>query len=164
MKKDILNCSSFTIANKRKKLFNNYVKGLPKKYGDNKIVLMIRDPYTLFTYWEINDEQINKIKLEIKKRNLSIKNIIIRLYKIGKDNSLSIFDDYVLDLDMDHYYINDLIPGYKWIIDIGILTNDKSFFSLSKSNVVQTPLNRIVEEDKNYNFKSFSSFNLKIEE
>ncbi|HVN67357.1 MAG TPA: DUF4912 domain-containing protein, partial [Candidatus Sulfotelmatobacter sp.] len=29
----------------------------PAGYGDNRIVLMVRDPYWLYTYWEVNDQR-----------------------------------------------------------------------------------------------------------
>ena len=40
----------------------------PLTYDENKIVLMVRDPYWLFTYWEITQSKIDEIKSELGKR------------------------------------------------------------------------------------------------
>ena len=38
---------------------------VPEYYGDNKITLMVRDPWTIFSYWETSDDVENKIKDKI---------------------------------------------------------------------------------------------------
>ncbi|MBI5307473.1 MAG: DUF4912 domain-containing protein [Planctomycetes bacterium] len=37
------------------------VPELPDGYGDNRIVLMVRDPLWLFTYWEIRKDVLNSV-------------------------------------------------------------------------------------------------------
>ena len=38
-------------------------RDLPQGYGDTKIVAMVRDPYWLFVYWEINHEKRRELGL-----------------------------------------------------------------------------------------------------
>jgi len=34
---------------------------LPLKYGDNRIIIMARDPWWIYTYWDISEQRINEV-------------------------------------------------------------------------------------------------------
>ena len=53
---------------------NNVFSNLPENYGDNKIVVMVRDPWTIYTYWEINKEIESKVREDIEKKASSPSN------------------------------------------------------------------------------------------
>ena len=71
---------------------------LGKGYGDNKIVLIVRDPETLFAYWEISEKEQERIKNMPKCREgglvlrvLDSRNLPIKTIKIGDDNFLGCY-------------------------------------------------------------------------
>ena len=37
---------------------------LPLKYGDTRIVVMVRDPHWIFAYWEVSDERRMQVERE----------------------------------------------------------------------------------------------------
>lgn len=115
----------------------------PAGYGDNKIVLLVRDPWWLFAYWEIRrgkeDEVAGKMKASGEKPAKSI----LRVYdvtgiKFNGRNARSFFD---IDLKnmASTWYINVNSPNSSWVVDIGIVSNKGNFYLLARSNVVTTP-------------------------
>ena len=39
---------------------------LPSQYGVDKMVLMVRDPWWLYTYWELKSSTVERLKSELK--------------------------------------------------------------------------------------------------
>ncbi len=117
---------------------------LPHGYGDNKIVLMVRDPWTLYTYWEIAEAAERSVKEQIQAKGLKISNSILRLCQIdGSGNIEKIFSDFQLKDNANNWYINKVNPDRKWRVDIGILCSNGEFFPLAQSNVVETPRSKM---------------------
>lgn len=115
----------------------------PPGYGDNKIVILVRDPWWIFAYWEISrgkeEDIIKKIKLDFD----DLAKYILRVYDVtdvsfnGK-NAHSYFD---IDLKglANTWYINVGSPERSWLVDIGIITKKGNFYLLARSNVIKTP-------------------------
>jgi len=115
----------------------------PPGYGDNKIVLLVRDPWWAFTYWEIRKDKEDEIVGKIVKSGDSPEKSILRVYDItdinfnGK-NAHSFFDIELKGL-ANNWYLNVGVPGRAWIVDIGIITKRGEFYVLARSNVAKTP-------------------------
>ena len=115
----------------------------PPGYGDNKIVLLVRDPWWLFSYWEIRKDREDEISGKIEKAGESPVKSILRVYDVtgvnfNGRNARSFFD---IDLKglASNWYINVNSPDSSWVVDIGIVTNKGNFYLLARSNVVRTP-------------------------
>lgn len=126
----------------------------PYGYGDNKIVVMVRDPWWLFTYWEIAPDKENEVRNRISSRGLHPVKSILRVYDVtdlefnGK-NAHSHFDIELSGM-ASNWYINVGTPNRAWIIEIGILANNNEFFALARSNCVRTPrfgMSEVVDEE-----------------
>lgn len=125
---------------------------LPDGYGDNRIVLMVRDPEWLFTYWEIRKEVMNNVLNTFGSLAHSAK-IVLRVYDVT---------DIIFDGNNAHKYFTIEIPGgaRSWYIhvgepsrsfcvDIGFLTPNGTFRILSRSNTVRTPragISEVIDE------------------
>jgi hypothetical protein len=118
---------------------NNSFNNIPEVYGDNKIVLMVRDPWTIYSYWEINDEVERNVKNEISKRGLKALKSILRVYSVENK-------DFELRDWANTWYVHVDETGKSWLCDIGILCTNKEFFCLARSNVVKTPAGRMSEK------------------
>jgi len=129
--------------NEKKREIINSIPDLPKVYGKNKIVLMIKDPYNGFAYWDIDNNVIKEHDLD----NNTI-NKYIRVYDITEcetpDNS-QIFFDIRIDLKSYNKYINFPKPNRTYIIDLGYFKNNK-FIKLLRSNSVILPRVDVSEE------------------
>ncbi len=127
---------------------------LPAGYGDNRIVIMARDPWWIFAYWEITCQKESEVRSLIGQRGLSPLKSVLRVYDVtdrefdGK-NANSYFDIDLSGLATD-WYINVGKPNRSWIVDIGILAGNNEFFLLARSNCVRTPrfgMSEIVDEE-----------------
>ena len=115
----------------------------PSGYGDNKIVLLVRDPWWIFAYWEIRQDKEDDIRRKIGSSGDSPQKTILRVYDVtnvnfnGK-NANSFFDIELKGL-ASNWYINVAPPDRSWVVDIGILTGKGNFYMLARSNAVRTP-------------------------
>lgn len=115
---------------------------IPHHYGDNKIVLMTRDPWTIFSYWEIKKEVEDEVKENIRHKGLNASKSVLRIYEVegeGADLNARIFRDYELRGWANSWYVHTEITGKKWMAEVGILADNGEFFCLARSNVVTTP-------------------------
>jgi len=115
----------------------------PPGYGDNRIVLLVRDPWWLFSYWEIGKDREGEVVRKIESSGEEPARSILRVYDVtglnfnGK-NARSFFD---IDLKglAGNWYINVNSPDSSWVVDIGIISNKGNFYLLARSNVITTP-------------------------
>ncbi|MBI5700755.1 DUF4912 domain-containing protein [Candidatus Saganbacteria bacterium] len=112
----------------------------PQGYNDNQIVLMIRDPYWLYSYWELNNKRIDEIKNELGNK-FSRAALILRVYDASKWN----FFDINIYGYTGNWHINVGRPNTSFLVDIGFLTPDGYFICAARSNIVVTPRDRMSE-------------------
>ncbi len=116
---------------------------LPERYGEDKIVLQIRDPWWVHTYWEIQPASVESIKQKFGEAFNGAKSIL-RVY----DVSYIVFDgtnahkffDIEIPVDARNWYIDLGGPGRSWCVDLGFRLADGRFIMLARSNVVVMPL------------------------
>ncbi len=106
----------------------------PQGYGDNKIILMVRDPYWLFTYWELRQREKANIQTKAGRGACEC----LRLYK----NDAVCFDIQVREM-ANNWYVNVPEAGASYWLEIGFRSPDGRFFAIARSNVVSTPLDRM---------------------
>ena len=116
----------------------------PPGYGDNKIVILVRDPWWIYAYWEIRREKEEDVRKKISSDSDEALKWVLRVYDVtdvnfnGKDNAHSSFDIELKGL-ASSWYINVGSPGRAWLVDIGIVTKKGNFYLLARSNSVRTP-------------------------
>ncbi|MBU1727583.1 MAG: DUF4912 domain-containing protein [Candidatus Omnitrophica bacterium] len=116
---------------------------LPHGYDQDKMVLLVRDPRWLYTYWELKSSTIERLKNELKELFYRAKRLL-RVYDVSNvifngTNAHSHFDINVNEY-ANNWYINTDGPGKAWCVDFGLLLPDGKFITLLRSNTVQTPL------------------------
>ena len=111
----------------------------PAGYGDNRIVLMVRDPHWLFAYWEINDRRRAELGAELGAEVFRRSRELLRVYDTG--------DWRFFDLDLSggarSWYIKVPAANRTYCVDIGYLTPDGKFVTAARSNFVTAPLDRM---------------------
>jgi len=111
---------------------------LPAGYGDNRIVLMVRDPYWLYTYWEVNEQRRGEIRREIGDDLFNRAKEHLRVYDTGNWE--------YFDLEVGgarNWYLKVPSPNRTYCVEIGWLTTDGRFIAAARSNFVTTPLDRM---------------------
>lgn len=124
---------------------NKYVD-LPCGYNDTKIVVLVRDPYWIYTYWEISNEKIEELK-KILGLEWNYSKTILRIYDVTDiifdgGNAHKYFDVQLTGL-VNSWYINIGTSNRSYCVDIGVLTPDNKFYLYGRSNVVKTPRDTI---------------------
>lgn len=118
------------------------VPELPDSYGDNRIVLMVRDPEWLFTYWEVRTDVVDSIKSALGTMAQDAR-IQVRVYDVTDivfdGNNAHKYFDIEIPGGVRSWYIRAGEPGRSFCVDIGLLAPDGTFHVISRSNAVRTP-------------------------
>ncbi|KAF0133571.1 MAG: hypothetical protein FD145_1240 [Candidatus Saganbacteria bacterium] len=118
---------------------------LPQGYNDNRIVIMVRDPYWIFAYWEINGNRFEEIKRELDNKFYGSK-LILRVYDAVNWS----FFDISISNGANNWYINVGRPNTAYCVDVGFLTSDGTFVCAARSNIVTTPrdgMSNVIDEE-----------------
>ena len=116
---------------------------IPAGYGDNRIVLITRDPWWVYTYWEIERQKEEEVRNTVRAKGFDNPKSILRVYDVtdinfNGSNAHSFFDIELKGL-ANNWYIEVGKPNRSWVADIGLLTPPGDFFLLARSNAVHTP-------------------------
>ena len=110
---------------------------LPDNYGDNQIYLLVRDPYWIYSYWEIQDahQQQNLAKFGGSWDSVVS---VLRVYDTAEEGKIPSFSDIVLQDMVKCWYINTQ-PNHSYYAELGLLHRDGRYICLARSNHVKTP-------------------------
>jgi hypothetical protein len=56
---------------------------LPATYGESRVLLLVRDPQTLFAAWDIAPSTIEALKARLGRRGFAVSNLTLRLTRAG---------------------------------------------------------------------------------
>ncbi len=113
-----------------------------RKYGEDRITAMVRDPYWIFAYWEVTAEGIERARGELGAEGAGAE-IALRVYSVaGKlfdgNNAHDWFDIRLVE-DAESWYIETGRPGASYCVDIGLLGPGGEFQTIARSRTVSTP-------------------------
>ena len=113
----------------------------PQVYGDTKIVLLVRDPHWLYSYWEINQQKRDEVRTKIGAEEFAHAKETLRVYDT---RNWQYFDVEVAGGSIN-WYIRVPAANCSYCVDIGFKTRDGKFIAVARSNVVTTPLDKMSE-------------------
>lgn len=117
--------------------FPAHTPELPDTYGENRLVLMTKDPEYLFAYWEVTPEK--KAEGEKAKRRGERYREALRLNWVARD----IFERNFALLPVSHaarkWYLRVPFSGLAYQVEIGWLGESGHFVSLLASNPSDSP-------------------------
>ncbi len=123
---------------------------LPLGYGEEKIALMVRDPYLAYVYWELTSSRIQREKSWFGWNGKPT----VRIYDVtgvqfdGR-NAVGYFDQEVNEL-IGSWYFDLGRPAHSFVADIGLLSPEGRFLTLARSNYVVMPrdgVSDVVDEE-----------------
>jgi hypothetical protein len=114
---------------------------LPMRYGEDKLVLLVRDPWWIYAYWEVTDKTSQRVAKIAQRDGRKDWKTVLRVYDItGKGpGSPRSFFDIELNFFTDNWYIDVGIPDREWMAEIGLRSRSGAFYVLVRSNAVHTP-------------------------
>jgi len=115
---------------------------LARAYGRDRLVLLPRDPWTAFAYWEVTPTSRVRALRALGSEAEGAREVL-RVYDVTfltftGDNAWLSFD-VELPGGADHWYLNVGRPGASFCAEIGLRTPAGRFLPLARSNTVATP-------------------------
>lgn len=116
---------------------------LPSSYDRDRIILQVRDPRWLHTYWELRNQTTQDLKSKLGDDFYRAKKVL-RVYDVTNvafngSNANRFFDIPINDF-ANSWYVDTAGPGRAWCVDLGLMLPDGRFITILRSNVVHTPL------------------------
>jgi hypothetical protein len=116
-------------------------RDLPWSYDEDKIVLQVRDPWWVHSYWEVTQQTKNKLKgsfgPEYDQASWALRVYDVSFIIFNGDNAHSYFD-IVINQEAINWYIN-VTGGRSFCVDLGLKLRDGRFITVVRSNIVTTP-------------------------
>ena len=116
---------------------------IPNGYGDHRIVLMVKDPWWLYAYWEIQPHLERQERSQLAPEEIAGLSSALRVYDITGRNfpeqAAHGWFDITLSGLASNWYVHVNAPNRSFVVDIGLLTRRGRFLTLARSNRVTTP-------------------------
>jgi hypothetical protein len=116
---------------------------LPYEYGQDKIILQVRDPWWIHAYWEVQAKTFQSLKEQLRDEFYRAKRIL-RIYDIShiifNGSNAHRFFDIQINEHTNNWYIDTGGPGRSWCVDLGLLLANGRFIMIVRSNTVTTPI------------------------
>ncbi|MCB4791374.1 MAG: DUF4912 domain-containing protein [Elusimicrobia bacterium] len=137
------NLSSKAHGASRQSRASGTIQGLPKNYGDTKIVILPRDPVWFYAYWEISSATVNQLRDKLTNEKYNSSSWILRVYDVTDlifdgTNSRRFFD-IAINNDSDNWYVNVRDVNRSWCVDLGLFTQQGEFIFVARSNALLMP-------------------------
>jgi hypothetical protein len=117
--------------------------GLPKTYGDTKVVILPKDSVLLFAYWEVSAGKFAELSRQYGS-DFDPTAFAIRAYDVtgidfNGNNANKYFDIYV-NYDALSWYINVGEYNHSYIVDVGFIIKTEKFVTVARSNFLAMPV------------------------
>lgn len=104
----------------------------------DRLIVMVRDPYWLHAYWELSPRSIDRAQAAMGQRWHGAKPVI-RVFKVEPDAAAVLERDIQIHGGVRNWYVDVQDPPADYRLEIGYLALDGSFYCLARSNEVSTP-------------------------
>lgn len=116
---------------------------IPTGYGEDRIVLMVKDPWWLFAYWEIQPATERSARSQLLPHEVAGLQSILRIYDVTGIEFPSQPAHRSFDISLSglatNWYVPVNAPNRSFIVELGLLTHTGRFLLLARSNRVTTP-------------------------
>jgi len=109
------------------------LKDLPFSYGETKLVLLVRDPYWAYSYWDFSRETWNELQARFA-GDSSLKPMM-RIHDLEAKRSY----DLLISLEAKNWYLHLGMPDHRYVAELGLGDGKSRFYVLIRSNEVRTP-------------------------
>lgn len=116
---------------------------LPSGYGDHRLVLMVKDPWWLYAYWEVQPDAERRARKPLKPEEIEGLQTVLRVYDVTDRDYPNQPAHRVFDIPLSrmatNWYIHVDAPNRSFLVELGLLTRQGRFLMLLRSNRVTTP-------------------------
>ncbi len=118
------------------------VEKLPSFYGEDRLVLLTRDPYWLFAYWEVTPATRQQLEME-GQRSWEHLNLALRVKRYATAMENEGCFHIPINHTADNWCIEVGVPDRYYRVELGAQIPEKGFVALLCSNTVKTPRDEI---------------------
>ncbi len=114
----------------------------PTGYGTDQLVLLVKDPWWLYAYWEIQPATERAVRSRLLPQEVAGFQTILRVHDVtglAEGQGPRRTFDIILSGLAKSWHIHTGEPGHAYVVEIGILANSGRFLPLARSNRAQTP-------------------------
>lgn len=126
------------------------IAALPNGYGDNRIVILPRDPHWFFSYWEYTAEAIEAARNAVGETWWDSGTWVLRVYDVtdGSPDDLThaSFFDVAVSAEARQWYVRLDKSGRAVIVELGRRLTDGRFIALFRSNLIRLPVGRVSDK------------------
>ncbi|QEG35693.1 DUF4912 domain-containing protein [Bythopirellula goksoeyrii] len=116
---------------------------------EDRLVVMVRDPYWLHAHWSLSQPSIDRAQAAMGQR-WHHSQPTLRVFRIMEAGSTVLDRDIAIHGGVSNWYVDVTDPPCSFRMEIGYLSADGTFYTLARSNCVQTPspdANETVDEN-----------------
>ncbi len=114
---------------------------LPLTYGEDRAVLLVRDPWWIFAYWEVTERRRQQVAGAMRREGLNADKMVLRVY--DSTDGPPVYSTSFFDIEINgfasNWYIDVGRPDRQWVVEVGFRAWNGKFFVLVRSNLVRTP-------------------------
>ena len=110
----------------------------PSRPAHDRLVVMVRDPYWLHAYWELNPRSVERAQSALGQHWHGTKPVL-RVFLVAADGAAELHREIQIHGGVNHWYVDVQSPPQQYRMEIGYLTMSGSFYCLARSNTVTTP-------------------------
>ena len=114
----------------------------PHGYTRDRLVVLVRDPFWLHATWELTRSAVQRAEAALA-ADWHMARPVLRLVEISNHGSSTSAETLVRNIPIhggvNNWYVDVQDPPKTYRMDIGYLTSNNRFYSLARSNVVNTP-------------------------
>ncbi|MBI5574036.1 MAG: DUF4912 domain-containing protein [Elusimicrobia bacterium] len=114
---------------------------IPARYNEDTLVILPRDPYWIFAYWDISDKTSSQLKKKYGSDIFEKSNFVLRIHDITgfkkfPGSRSRKFKEMSINFNVRNWYINVENPGRTYCVQLGIKTKDGKFIPILLSNTI----------------------------
>lgn len=109
----------------------------PKRQGETRMVAFVRDPYCLFTYWEVTPQSAAAVQKQLMDEYRG-SSMVLRVFKVGADGREELIDEIEVGPDEMNRYVELRETGGSYFIEIAQKTVSGKTVPYARSNKIIT--------------------------
>ena len=130
----------------------NRSESLPQYYAEDRLVILPRDPYSIFAYWELSLPTREALKKEVGAEQWPGVTFLLRVSKYAWSDEEAVESYYDLNVSPGHdnWYISVQDADRLYHVELGSKLPQGSFQTILRSNSVRTPrdsLSDLIDEE-----------------
>jgi hypothetical protein len=105
---------------------------------EDRLVVMVRDPYWLHAFWELSQRSVDRAQAAMG-QHWHTAQPVLRLFRLQEAGTSTLEKDIAIHGGVSNWYADVQNPPSEYRMEIGYLAENNSFYCLARSNTVHTP-------------------------